>query len=103
MTNVTFRYQGDGTSSPDSLTSTNFHTYYKGGEMVVAGRIPEVASFMDYEIVALQGDEPYRVKGRHRNTQVKGSLLQKKPPGFLPCKKSSFLDLFFCKNSKPFC
>ena len=35
---VRFKYQDDEILS-QSLTSTNFHTYYQGSEMVVAGRL----------------------------------------------------------------
>ena len=39
LRDVRFRYQDDEILSR-SLTSTNFHTYYQGSEMVVAGRLP---------------------------------------------------------------
>ena len=39
LRNVQFRYQEDEILA-NSLTSTNFHTYYQGSELVVAGRLP---------------------------------------------------------------
>ena len=42
LRDVRFSYDSDKILSR-SLTSTNFHTYYEGSEMVVAGKLPELA------------------------------------------------------------
>ena len=54
LTNVTFDYL-DSNIVQDSLTDTAFHTFYQGGEMVIAGMLDAEASVMpvfEYEITA---------------------------------------------------
>ena len=73
-----FRYQEDNILA-NSLTSTNFHTYYQGSELVVAGRLPRHllrdANFQNddliqYEILATQAFGDYHVNGQY-NTSSK--------------------------------
>ena len=84
-----FRYQDDEILSR-SLTSTNFHTYYQGSEMVVAGRLPPSKSgsgtgtdhsaaaatasgnkLIEYEIHATQAQgHEYSVAGAYNGTEV---------------------------------
>ena len=81
-----FRYQNDEILSR-SLTSTNFHTYYQGSEMVVAGRLPPSASgsgqkhsgatatngnkLIEYEIHATQAQgQEYSVAGAYNGSAV---------------------------------
>ena len=45
---VEFKYQEDEILA-NSLTSTNFHTYYQGSEMIIAGK--------------LASDQPYSLQG----------------------------------------
>lgn len=59
------------------MTVTNFHTYYQGSEMVVAGKLPsdsvKVATndLVKYEIVATQASgEDYSVKGTYDGSAV---------------------------------
>ena len=87
-----FRYQDDEILSR-SLTSTNFHTYYQGSEMVVAGRLPpppaasgsgsgrkhsaaagtaaEGNKLIEYEIHATQAQgQEYSVAGAYNGSAV---------------------------------
>ena len=84
-----FRYQDDEILSR-SLTSTNFHTYYQGSEMVVAGRLPPSKSgsgsgrkhsaaagtakgnkLIEYEIHATQAQgQEYSVAGAYNGSAV---------------------------------
>ena len=88
LRDVRFRYQDDEILSR-SLTSTNFHTYYQGSEMVVAGRLPpsspgakhsaaatkeKAASgskLIEYEIHATQAQgHEYSVAGSYNGSAV---------------------------------
>ena len=73
LRNVTFVYQADEILS-NSLTSTNFHTYYQGSEMVVAGRMPQSDNKeegIQYEILATQAKgEAYQVHGSYDGSAV---------------------------------
>ncbi len=97
LRDVHFRYQEDEILA-NSLTSTNFHTYYQGSELVVAGRLPYVGydtsvaseskdekdvgggvqnpsgtstTLIDYEIVATQAlGNQYRVGGHYSSSKV---------------------------------
>ena len=79
LRNVRFRYQEDEILA-NSLTSTNFHTYYQGSELVVAGRLPVTNVQSDspalpndlikYEILATQATGSYLIDGQH-NTSSK--------------------------------
>ena len=79
LRNVQFRYQEDEILA-NSLTSTNFHTYYQGSELVVAGRLPVTNVQSDspalpndlikYEILATQATGSYLIDGQH-NTSSK--------------------------------
>ena len=55
LTNVTFDYL-DSSIVQDSLTDTAFHTFYQGGEMVIAGMLDtaetSVMPVFEYEITA---------------------------------------------------
>ena len=67
LENVAFTYQKSEILA-NSLTSTNFHTYYQGSEMVVAGRLANHQDHqIDYQILATQatGQPDYIVEGRH--------------------------------------
>ena len=77
---VSFKYQDDDILS-NSLTSTNFHTFYQGSEMVVAGRLPPAAAresgkanandLITYEILAKQADGVnYAVHGAYNGSEV---------------------------------
>ena len=71
LQNVDFTYQNSEILS-NSLTSTNFHTYYQGSEMVVAGRVVKTSSLdhhrddlIEYQILATQASgQDYLVKGQ---------------------------------------
>merc|ERR1719300_2029979 len=64
LTNVTFDYL-DSNIIPDSLTDTAFHTFYQGGEMVVAGMVDvdAVMPVFEYEITAHHTAGEYRASG----------------------------------------
>ena len=68
---MAFRYQ-EGEILDHSLTSTNFHTYYQGSEMVVAGQLPGNPSskMLEYEITANQAGGKYVVSGSHDTTSM---------------------------------
>ena len=68
---MAFRYQ-EGEILDHSLTSTNFHTYYQGSEMVVAGQLPGNPSskILEYEITANQAGGKYVVSGSHNTTSM---------------------------------
>ena len=70
LSNVSFDYL-DSSIVTQSLTDTAFHTFYQGGEMVVAGMVDSSAMepLIQYEITAHQAVGPYRVSG-HRNEFV---------------------------------
>ena len=71
LRDVKFSYPSGEEVSEASLTSTNFHTYYQGGEMVVAGKAFEAKETVHYEIVAQQSSGlPYRVTGAYNTSQV---------------------------------
>merc|ERR1719295_671791 len=55
-----------------SVTETVFHTFYQGGEMVVAGIVdPDVAEpLIEYEITAVQSEGEYRQSGRHKAEDI---------------------------------
>jgi hypothetical protein len=74
---VRFVYQNDEILS-QSLTSTNFHTYYQGSEMVVAGRLPRDEDklvkdeMIKYEILATQAEGAnYKVHGEYNGSAVR--------------------------------
>ena len=53
------------------MTSTNFHTYYQGSEMVVAGQLPTYPSDkLEYEIIANQAGGTYSVSGSYNATDM---------------------------------
>ena len=70
-----FTYQNSEILS-NSLTSTNFHTYYQGSEMVVAGRVVTTSTLdhhrddlIEYQILATQANgQDYLVKGQNANS-----------------------------------
>merc|ERR1719474_758148 len=64
LSNVTFDYL-DSNIIPDSLTDTAFHTFYQGGEMVVAGMVDvdAVMPVFEYEITAHHTAGEYRASG----------------------------------------
>ena len=82
---VEFKYQEDEILA-NSLTSTNFHTYYQGSEMIIPGKlashqpyslypmsdapIKEVntANLIEYEILATEANGQYRVDGKYEAT-----------------------------------
>ena len=90
LRDVRFRYEDDEILSR-SLTSTNFHTYYQGSEMVVAGRLPPASpggggggggggaadglkpqnKLLEYEIHATQArGHEYSVSGTYNGSAV---------------------------------
>ena len=73
---MAFRYQ-EGEILDHSLTSTNFHTYYQGSEMVVAGQLPGNPSskILEYEITANQAGGKYVVSGSHNTTSMVGTMV----------------------------
>ena len=83
LRNVQFKYQDDEILA-NSLTSTNFHTYYQGSEMVVAGRLTthdfqsdsptHTNDLIEYEILATQAIGDYQIDGQY-NTSSKVRLL----------------------------
>merc|ERR1719204_1277112 len=64
LSNVTFDYL-DSNLVEDSLTDTAFHTFYQGGEMVVAGMVDvdAVMPVFEYEITAHHTAGEYRASG----------------------------------------
>ena len=64
LTNVTFDYL-DSNIIPDSLTDTAFHTFYQGGEMVIAGMVDTeaVMPVFEYEITAHHADGEFSATG----------------------------------------
>eukprot|EP00095_Tigriopus_kingsejongensis_P007343 maker-scaffold589_size129586-snap-gene-0.49 protein:Tk07343 transcript:maker-scaffold589_size129586-snap-gene-0.49-mRNA-1 annotation:"inter-alpha-trypsin inhibitor heavy chain h4-like" len=75
LRNVNFTYQTDEVLA-NSLTSTNFHTYYQGSEMVVAGKLESYMKdhpneLIEYEILATQalGDQ-YFVHGIYNGSEA---------------------------------
>ncbi len=82
LRDVVFRYE-DSEILDHSLTSTNFHTYYQGSEMVVAGRLPKPLStsrttspsseqrIIEYTIMATQAEgAQYAVEGAYNGSAV---------------------------------
>lgn len=71
LSNVTFQYP-ENEILEHSLTSTNFHTYYQGSEMVVAGQLPNYPSkkLLEYEIIANQANGKYIVTGSYNTTST---------------------------------
>ena len=70
LSDVRFKYEQNGILE-HSLTSTNFHTYYQGSEMVVAGQLPNHPSQkLQYEIIANQAGGKYVVSGSHNTTSM---------------------------------
>jgi len=78
---VQFNYQADEILA-NSLTSTNFHTYYQGSEMIVAGKLAsdqpidqkfsfpmsdttDAGKLIEYEILATEANGQYRVDGKY--------------------------------------
>jgi len=88
LRNIQFKYQDDEILT-NSLTSTNFHTYYQGSELVVAGKLPahpvDIQSdaagmptgtqndLIKYEIVATQATGGYHIDGQY-NTSAKAEF-----------------------------
>lgn len=77
MRDVKFVYQ-DHDILAHSLTSTNFHTYYQGSEMVVAGKLPgdeireRANDLIEYEILATQAHgQSYVVHGEYNGSAVR--------------------------------
>lgn len=71
LRDVQFKYQ-DKEIMSQSLTSTNFHTYYQGSEMVVAGQVPpgfQAANNIQYEIMATQAIGSYHVDGKYERSK----------------------------------
>ena len=64
LSNVSFNYL-DSSIVTQSLTDTAFHTFYQGGEMVVAGMVDTTVMepLIQYEITAHQAVGPYKVSG----------------------------------------
>ena len=64
LSNVSFNYL-DSSILTQSLTDTAFHTFYQGGEMVVAGMVDTTVMepLIQYEITAHQAVGPYKVSG----------------------------------------
>merc|ERR550532_2637077 len=66
LTNVTFDYL-DSSIVHDSLTDTAFHTFYQGGEMVIAGMLDtaetSVMPVFEYEITAHHTGGEFREHG----------------------------------------
>ena len=57
------------------MTATNFHTYYQGSEMVVAGQLPtKRADKIEYEIVASQAGGEYSVSGTYNTSSMVFSM-----------------------------
>ena len=99
-----FRYQ-DNEILSRSLTSTNFHTYYQGSEMVVAGRLPPSKSgsgtehlasaatasgnkLIEYEIRATQAQgHEYSVAGAYNVSAVSASDMK-----FMMLKKKLYVN-----------
>ena len=80
---VQFKYQADEILA-NSLTSTNFHTYYQGSEMIVAGKLQQHQPYsfpisdasdpgklIEYEILATEATGQYRVDGKYDETTSK--------------------------------
>eukprot|EP00092_Neocalanus_flemingeri_P002183 GFUD01002323.1.p1 GENE.GFUD01002323.1~~GFUD01002323.1.p1 ORF type:complete len:676 (-),score=217.81 GFUD01002323.1:157-2109(-) len=66
LSDVSFDYL-DSSIVTESLTDTAFHTFYQGGEMVVAGMVQASAAaepLVQYSITAHQADGAYRVAGQ---------------------------------------
>ena len=78
---VEFKYQEDEILA-NSLTSTNFHTYYQGSEMIIAGKLASdqpysllpmsdatdsdgTGKLIEYEILATEANGQYRVDGKY--------------------------------------
>jgi len=66
LSNVTFDYL-DSNIITESLTDTAFHTFYQGGEMVVAGMVDMDTSLdlpvIEYKVTAHQTSGDYRLSG----------------------------------------
>ena len=81
LRNIQFKYQEDEILD-NSLTSTNFHTYYQGSELVVAGRLPNTNiqsdappspnDLIEYEIVATQATGGYHIDGQYNTSSKVG-------------------------------
>ena len=74
LANVSFKYL-DPSVVTQSLTDTVFHTFYQGGEMVVAGMVDTTVMnpLIQYEITAHQADGQYKVSG-YRTETVEPSI-----------------------------
>lgn len=78
LRDVRFAYPDTVGVPAHALTSTSFHTYYQGGEMVVAGR--SARELVEYEIVATQASgREYAVEGAYNGSEV--SLTARAPGG----------------------
>ena len=76
LSDVRFKYQQNEILE-HSLTSTNFHTYYQGSEMVVAGQLPNHPSKkLQYEIFANQAGGKYVITGSHNTTSMVNTITE---------------------------
>ena len=71
---VEFKYQANEILA-HSLTSTNFHTYYQGSEMVVAGRLmadqtSSNRNLIEYEILATEANGEYKANGNYSTSSL---------------------------------
>ena len=83
---MSFKYQEDEILS-DSLTVTNFHTYYQGSEMVVAGKMEDLGinpdELIEYKILATQAmGQQYSILGAYNGSEV----ISKRGLTFLFCQ-----------------
>ena len=83
---MSFKYQEDEILS-DSLTVTNFHTYYQGSEMVVAGKMEDFGinpdELIEYKILATQAmGQQYSILGAYNGSEV----ISKRGLTFLFCQ-----------------
>ena len=64
LSNVTFDYL-DSSIITESLTDTAFHTFYQGGEMVVAGMLDTALEIpvIEYQVTAHQNSGDYGLSG----------------------------------------
>jgi len=71
LSNVHFDYL-DSALLTQSVTETVFHTFYEGGEMVVAGAVdPSISQpFIEYQITALQSEGEFLEAGQHDVQQI---------------------------------
>lgn len=100
LRDVRFKYQEDEILS-DSLTVTNFHTYYQGSEMVVAGKMEDLGlnpdELIEYKILATQAlGQQYSILGAYNGSEVISNSI------FEPFLQASVRWFFFFCNSGHF-